>query len=210
MANMPNNPSQRGHNPVRSPDQHAWNACVGLASRAWEWLNDDQRLTWNVQASTNRTSGQRLFVKINARRLYDHKPLLTEMPARKAFAPGRILKALVVTNHGRRISLKLCVAPAPGAQLTVWASRPLNQGVSVCHNIPLLGPLPSSADEWFDITELYYRKHGPHLKANRIPLVGKRIIINLRQELDDGAKSVEQARALIPPPELRSRAAKKP
>jgi hypothetical protein len=207
---MPSQPSNAGHKPARSAAQRSWNACVGLASRAWEWLSDDKRLIWNTQASTDRTSGQRLFVKINARRLYDSKKLLTEFPPPQPFSPGRHLRAFVITNRRGRLTLKLRVSPAPDAHFTLWASRPLNQGRSVYLQCPLLGPLPPSDGEWIDFTKLYFHKHGPYIKANAIPLTGKRIIVHLREELDDGSRTVEELRALVPPPEPRSRTPKRP
>ena len=48
--------------PVRSADQREWNVAVGLASKLWETLTDEQFRTWNVLAKTRRTSGQRCFV----------------------------------------------------------------------------------------------------------------------------------------------------
>ena len=47
----------------RSAAQQEWNASVGCASQAWEYLTDEQRLTWNVAASARRTTGQRYFVQ---------------------------------------------------------------------------------------------------------------------------------------------------
>jgi hypothetical protein len=70
--------------------------------------------------------------------------------------------------------------------------------------------LPAAVGEWIDISDLYRRKHSPYLKANALQLTGKRIIIRLREELDDGSKAVQEVRALIPPPEPRSRSPKKP
>jgi hypothetical protein len=207
MPNHPRNPARR---PARSAAQRSWNACVGLASRAWEWLNDDQRLIWNTEASTQRTSGKRLCVKINARRLYDGKKLLTEIPPSQPFSPGRHLKAFLITNRRGRLTLKLCVSPALGPHFTRWASRPLNQGRSVYLQCPRLGPLPPSNAEWIDFTALYFHKHGPYVKANARPLTGKRIVIHLREELDDGSKTVEEIRALVPPPQPHSRTPKKP
>lgn len=207
---MPSKPRKPGRKPARSAAQRAWNGAVALASRAWEWLNDEQRITWNTQAGTHRTSGQRLFVKISARRLYDGKKLLTEYPAPTSFGPGPHLKALVIINHRRRLTLKLRASPAPGGQFTVWGSRPLNQGISVCPWCPLLGPLPPAVGEWIDISDLYRRKHGRYLKANTLQLTGKRIIIRLREELDDGSKTVQEVRALIPPPAPRTHSPKMP
>jgi hypothetical protein len=183
---------------------------MGLASRAWEWLTDEQRLIWNTAASTERTSGQRLFVKFNAPRLYADKKLLTELPERKPLSPGRILRELVITNRRGRLTLKLRVSPAPGAQFTVWGSRPCNQGLSVCDKCPRLGPLPPAVGEWIDITALYFQKHGAYIKANGIQLTGKRIIIRVREESGAPAKVFEEVRALVPPSETRSGGSKKP
>ena len=76
----------------RSADQRAWAGAVGRVSSAWEYLSDEQRLLWNVAAKTWRISGQRYFVKINARRLWNGQELLTEPPVPGRHDPKRVPK----------------------------------------------------------------------------------------------------------------------
>jgi hypothetical protein len=100
----------------RSTDQREWAGAVGRASSAWEYLSDEQRLLWNVAAKTWRMSGQRYFVKINARRLWNGLELVTEPPKPARYELRRVLKRLVITNRRGRITLKLEVSPLPGAR----------------------------------------------------------------------------------------------
>ena len=185
----------------RSADQREWNVAMGRTSSAWEYLTDEQRLLWNVAAKTWRMSGQRYFVKINARRLRDGLELLIEPPKPVRYDSKRVLKRLVITNRRGRIVLKLEVSPMPGARYTVWGSRPCNQGVSWCPNCPRLGPLPAPAGRWSDITALYFRKHDDYIMAHELPVVGKRVYIRVRQERDEGPTLYEEIRAVVPAPE---------
>jgi hypothetical protein len=194
----------------RSPSQLEWTSAVGRASNAWEYLTDDQRQVWRTEASTMRTTGQRLFVKINARRLRDRLELLTAPPVSKPYSPGPILKEFVITNRGGQIRLKVRVDLAPGARFSVWGSRPCNLGVSGCDKCPWLGPLPAPVRGWCDITDLYFKKHGEYISRTWMRLVGKRIVIRVREELDTGVKVFEQARAVVPPPQSRPQHPKKP
>jgi hypothetical protein len=130
----------------RSADQRQWNAAVARASRAWEDLTDEQRLVWNNEAKTRRTSGQRLFTGINARRFYDGLEMLTGLPRPASYGPTRILRQLLITNRRGRITLKLELSSVPTARFTVWASRPCHRGLSVCDKCPRLGPLPPAQD----------------------------------------------------------------
>jgi len=193
----------------RSTAQREWAAAVGRASSAWEYLSDEQRLLWNVAAKTWRTSGQRYFVKINARRLWNGLELLTEPPKPERHESKRVLKRLVITNRRGRIVLKLKVSPVPGARYTVWGSLPCNRGVSRCYNCPRLGPLPAPAGGWSDITALYFRKHGDYMMEHEVPVIGKRIYIRVRQERDDGPALYEEVRAVVPEPEGAGEQAKR-
>jgi hypothetical protein len=193
----------------RSTDHREWTAAVGHASGAWEYLSDEQRRLWNVAAKTWRMSGQRYFVKINARRLWNRQELLTEPPGPGRHDPKRVLKRLVITNRRGRIVLKLKVSPVPGARYTVWGSLPCNRGVSRCYNCPRLGPLPAPAGGWSDITALYFRKHGDYIVEHEVPVVGKRIYIRVRQERDDGLALYEEVRAVVPEPEGAGERAKR-
>ncbi len=184
----------------RSMAQREWAAAVGRASTAWEYLTDEERRLWNVAAKAWRMSGQRYFVKINARRIFDGQEVLTEPPRQERRELKRVLKELVINNQRGRITLKLKVSPGPGARYTVWGSRPWKLGRSRCDKCPRLGSLPAPKGGWSEVTELYFRKHGDYIVEHEVPVVGSRIYIRVRQERDEGPALYEEVRAVVPEP----------
>jgi hypothetical protein len=195
--------------PVRSADQREWNVAVGLASKLWETLSDEQFRTWNVLAKTRRTSGQRCFVGVNAPRFRDGQEPLMVPPPPATYSGKRILKRFLISNRGGRITLMVVVSRIPGVRITVWASRPCNRGVSGWAKCPRLGDLPAPTGGVCDITWLYFQKHWDYIEKHGVELVGKRIFIQLRVELEGRGKLFEVAQAVVPPPEERRGAAKK-
>jgi hypothetical protein len=187
----------------RSVAQRRWARAVGLASKAWEGLSDPQRLAWNAEGKRRRSTGQRYFTGINARRLRDGQALLTEVPAQKAYSGKPVLRRLVIGNRGGQITLKLEVAPAAGVRVTVWGSRPCNRGVSRSPKCPRLGDLPAAAGGASDITELYFRKHGEYIATSRLQMAGKRIFIRTRVEMEGGPGLWEGTNGVVPEPEGR-------
>jgi len=185
----------------RSVDQRAWNAAVGRASIAWEYLSDEQRRSWNLGGKAWRMSGQRYFVQINARRIFEGLAVLTEPPGQGPYSAKRVLKRLLITNRRGRFRLKVQVSPAPGARYSVWGSRPCNLGISRCFHCPRLGPLPAPSGGWSEITALYFGKHGDYILDHELQMVGKRIYIRVRQERDEGPALHEEVRAVLPGPE---------
>jgi hypothetical protein len=193
----------------RSAAQREWNAAVGLASKAWEALSDEQGRAWNVEGKSRRTSGQRYFTGINARRIRDGQEPLTGPPERAAYGGKPIIRRLVIRNRGDRIALELGVFQVPSVRVTVWGSRPCNRGVSVGAKCPRLGDLPAPAGGVSDITGLYFRKHGKYIEKHGAQLVGKRIFIRTRVELEGWSKLYEGTNAVVPAPEGRGGAAKR-
>jgi hypothetical protein len=185
----------------RTPAQRQWTSALGRASIAWEYLSEEQRLLWKVDAEVRRTSGQRYFVKVNAPRLRGGLELLTEPPKLERYNSKRALHGLAITHRRGRIVLKLAVSPMPGARYTVWGSRPCKLGVSAYIKCPLLGLLPPPVDGRSDITALYFRKHGDYIMQHELPLVRRRICIRIRQERDQGPALYEEVRAIVPDPE---------
>jgi hypothetical protein len=59
-----------------------------------------------------------------------------------------------------------------------------------------------------DITWIYFRKHWEYIEKNGVELVGKRIFIRLRVELEGWGYLSEAASAVVPPPEGRGGRAK--
>ena len=185
----------------RSAAQKEWNAAVARASQAWEYLTDEERLAWNTAAELRRTSGQRYFVQVNAPRLRDGKELLRLPPPPETSIARPILKRFVITNRGDRIALKLHLAFPPKGRFTVWASRPCKLGVSRYVKCPRLGLVPEPRGLVAEVTLLYFQKHGEYIGRHGMALVGKRIVVRVRQELAEGSRTYEEAREIIPPPE---------
>jgi hypothetical protein len=202
MTIMKRKSGQEGHpQKGRSTAQQNWNAAVAWASQAWEHLNDEQRLTWNVYAEGRRTTGHRRFTGINARRLRDGKELLTLPPESKPFGPRPLLKRLIITHRRGQITLMLEFSRVPVGEITVWASRPCSQGRKGCQKCPRLGPLPPSARGLHNITRLYFAKHGDYIARLGKQLIGKRIYVRIRQELDDATSVYQEVRAIVPAPQ---------
>src|ERR1035441_218474 len=158
MAGKPRKEARR--RTIRSADQREWNRCVALASRAWDALTDQQRLSWNSHAKRRRISGHSYFTGINAPRIRDGLPVLTEVPAPVASSEKAILKGFVISNWRGQITLKLEVSPPPGVRVTVWASRPCNQGVSFNAKCPRLGELPQPGGGEGHIPRPFFGKPG--------------------------------------------------
>jgi hypothetical protein len=194
----------------RSAAQLEWNGAVACASEAWEFLTDEERLTWRVAGSNLRMTGQRYFVRINAPRIRDGLPFLTTPPPSERPGPRLLLKELIITNPRSQLSLKLRLAGLPAGRYTVWGSRPCNMGLANAPKCPRLGPLPTVVDDLTDVSAIYWLRHGPYIEQHHLSLSGKRIYIRLRQERDEGPGIYQQVRAVIPPPEDRGERRKKP
>ena len=97
----------------RSFAQQEWAAAMAFASRAWEALSDEQRLSWNLDAKNRRSSGQRRFTGINARRLRNGQGLLTALPVFAPSSPRPLLRRLLITNRRGRIALNLLLTKVP-------------------------------------------------------------------------------------------------
>ena len=206
MARKP--PKEGRRRTVRSADQREWNVAVGLASKAWLDLSDEQYLTWNVAAKSRRTSGQRYFTGVNAPRIRDRQEPLKAPPAVATYSGKRILKRFTIGNRSGRITLVLVVSRVPGVRITVWGSRPCNRGISRIPDCPRLGELPEPTGGVSDFTWHYFRKHWEYIEKNDVELVGKRIFIQLRVELEGWGKLCERASAVVPAPEARGGRAK--
>src|ERR1035441_10066164 len=166
MARKPRKETRR--RAVRSADQREWNRCVALASRAWEALADEQRLAWNIAGKRRRISGHSYFTGINAPRIRDGLPVLTEVPAQVASSGKSILKGFDISNWRGQITLKLEVSPPPGVRVTVWALRPCNQGVSFNAKCPRLCELPQPAGGMSDITAPYFARSEERRVGKRV------------------------------------------
>ena len=194
---------------ARSADQREWNVAVGMASKLWNILSDPQRLAWNARAKALRSTGQKYCTAVNAPRLRDRLEPLREPPAPPSYSGKKILKRFVIRNEGGEISLELELSHVPNVRVTVWGSRPCNPGISSGVKCPRLGELPPPKAGVSDITWLYVRKHWAYIEKHAVGIVGKRIFIQIRVELEGWGGLYESASAVVPPPEGRNGTAKK-
>jgi len=185
----------------RSDAQRQGSAALTQVMRAWEDLTDEERLTWNVTGTSRRTSGINLFKSVNLRRLRRGNELARLPPQPRPINPKPLLKRLHIYNRGGRITFRLELSRRPTEPTTLWGSRPCNRGMAKPRNCPRLGWLPAPLRLVCEITRPYFQKHRDYLIKHQVQLVGKRIFIRVRRELDVGAIVYEQVQAVVPPPD---------
>lgn len=208
---MPGRPGMGGRRrTARSPEQQEGSAAFTYVIKMWEELSDEEHLAWNAQGSNRRSHGVNYFKTVNLRRARRGEELTRLPPPSKPYDPKPVLKHLVIRNRGGRITFKLELRRVPSVPTTVWGSRPCNRGLARPDKCPRLGWLLVSAAVMIDITELYFKKHGGYIQQQGMELVGKRVFIRIRQEMDEGANLFEEVQAVIPPPERPRRTSQNP
>ena len=185
----------------RSAAQRQGSAAMVQVMQAWESLTDEEYLRWRVEGTSRRTEGITFFKSVNLRRLRRGENLTRLPPQPKVVNAKPVLKRLVIENRHRQITLRLELHRAPTEPMTIWGSRPCNRGLAKPDKCPRLGWLPARVKLAFEITRLYFKKHREYLIRSQMQLVGKRIFIRLRRELDEGARLYEEVQAVVPPPE---------
>ena len=184
-----------------SAEQRHGNAVFAEVMKAWNELRDQERLAWHVEGGNRRTKGINYFKQVNLRRLRRGEELARVPPRSKPYDGRPLLKRLVIRNRGGRISLALELRQMPTAPTTVWGARPCNPGVAKPDKCPRLDWLPVPQGRMSVITGPYFQKHSAYIWEHGIPLVGQRIFIRVRQEVDEGANLYEQVSAVVPAPE---------
>ena len=193
---------QRGRK-GRSAEQRQGSAAMTRVMNAWEGLSDEERLAWDVRGSLRRMKGINYFKQANLRRLRRGEELARVPPRSKPYDARPLLKGLDIRNRGGRITLELQLWRVPDSPRTVWGSLRSNLGLKQPHKCPRLGWLPAPQGRWSEITKLYFKKHGEYIQQHGLQLVGKRIFVRLRQEVDEGAQLYEQVKAVVPQPEVQ-------
>ena len=150
---------------------------------------------WRLGESYSLT-GQTYFMRVNSVRGGFGSGLLTDPPPRAQHIPNPI-RALIITNRGGRIALKLKLAEAPTGDIMVFGAAPCSPGTYKCFKCPRLGPLPAPVGRLSEITSLYVKRYG-------VPPVGKRVFIRTRP-LNDGPRDrLLEVHAVVPTREARS------
>ncbi len=161
---------------------------------------EGQRAAWAIAAQDvysrprlgqyGRLSGYLLFIKINSILAYQGQPLVIIPPERPTFDANPV-GALVATNNGGEIGLKLSVPSTPAAQVLVLGTHPRSPGVTFAKHFTILGVLPPAEAGYSNITKLYTDRYG-------IPLAGTRVFIRTRQMFNGWEDDPKQTTAIVP------------
>ena len=156
------------------------------AAAGFDKLTTAQQDAWNVAAAKHHTkpslgqsgplTGLQLFVKVNAILVGHGQEAVTMCPARPAFAP-LATTALVITNLGGVIAVKLTSPMDPGETTFIRAAAPQRSGVRATPQVKEIGPCPAPVTGACNITALYTAAYGA-------PVVGKRLFVQVYQMVD--------------------------
>jgi hypothetical protein len=169
-------------------------------SAAWRALTEMQRAAWtaaaqNVKArsrlgETGPLTGSQLFNKINCTLILSGEDQVVAPPAVPQF-PDLAPQALVATNTGGNITLKLTCPADPGDNTLVRASAPMSQGREVCRNYRILGMCPAPAQGVSDITSLYTAIYG-------VPPAGTKVFVRVNLMIDGWEDLAAKFWAIVP------------
>jgi hypothetical protein len=184
----------------RSPAQLRIRSSFGRVVSRWRGLTEGQRAAWAIAAQDvysrprlgqcGRLSGYLLFIKINSILSYQGQPLVIIPPERPTFDANPV-GALVATNNGGEIGLKLSVSSTPAAQVLVLGTHPRSPGVTFAKHFTILGVLPPAEAGYSNITKLYIDRYG-------IPPAGTRVFIRTRQMFNGWEDDLKQTTAIVP------------
>ena len=135
-------------------------------------------------------TGSQLFNKLNCTLLQFGQQQITD-PVTKPLFPPLGPSALVITNVGDVITIKLTCPTPPGDNTILRATAPLSQGIGVPSQSLIVGMVPVPVLGSSDITLLYTNKFGA-------PAVGDKIFVTCNQFVS-GWESVPQTFSAIVP-----------
>ena len=111
-------------------------------------------------------------------------------PARPAFAP-LATTALVITNLGGVVAVKLTAPTDPGETTFIRAAVPQRSGVRATPQVKEIGPCPAPVTGASNITALYTAAYGA-------PVVGKRLFVQVYQMVDGWESTPATYSTLVP------------
>ncbi len=191
---------------VRTSAQQSTSAGFGAIAKAWSALTEAQRLAWIAEARQARSrsrlgesyalTGQTYFMRVNNVRAGSGLGLLADPPPRGQPITNPV-RALIITNRGGHIALKLQLAEPPAGDIMVFGAAPCSPGSYKCYKCPRLGTLPAPVGSLSEITSLYVKRYG-------VPPAGKRVFIRTRPQNDGPRDRFLEIYADVPAPRARS------
>lgn len=154
-------------------------ANLSRVTAGWRALEETRRLAWISAAkgvsSVSRLgqkgmlTGAQLFSKLNCT-LLKFGQAMVDAPLARPMFDALAPQALVITNTGGTIALKLTCPTDPGEGTVVRGAAPISQGREVCSDFRVLGICPAAAQGSADITSLYTARFG-------VPPVGQKVFV---------------------------------
>jgi hypothetical protein len=184
----------------RSNAQVRVRTSLSRSSARWRTLTDAQRSVWingGTQVKSEPRMGQsghltgcQFFNKINCTLALTGEPP-TDVPTERPDFDVNPVGALIATNDGGEISLKLSVSKTPTQYILVLGTAPCSAGMSVPRRFVILGRLPDPVARVCDITDMYVARYG-------LPLAGMRIFIRTVQVANGWEDFPKDTTAVVP------------
>jgi len=170
----------------RTASQLAVRDILQQQARRFDSLTAAQQDAWNVAASGYQSrptlgqsgplTGLQLFTKINCT-LAQLGQAPVDAPPQNPVFPDLAPQALVITNVGGVIALKLTCPTDPGDGTVLRASKPQHSGIRACRDYRVVGVCPAPVAGAADITGLYTAKFG-------VPGVNTRVFVQASVMVD--------------------------
>jgi len=172
----------------------------GRFSAYWRMLTEEQRQAWNAAArrvssrprlgQSGPLTGCAYFVQINCNLASIGLPMVLMPPERPRFSRSPV-GALVITNTGGEVSLKLAVAGTPDQHIIVFGAAPCSTGISYVDHFTVLGLLPAPVAGFSNITALYGARYG-------VPPAESKVFIRTVQQINGWRDLPRQTAAVVP------------
>lgn len=173
---------------------------LGDTARLWRALTDAQRDEWTAAAlgvnsrprlgSYGALTGEQLYCRINIVLVTFGQERVDVPPAFPTF-PDLAVTALVITNTGGTIALKLTAPSDPGEMTIIRGSAAVSAGINRPPRMVILGTCPGPVTGSSTITPLYTPRYG-------VPTVGKRVFIAANQYVSGWESDLTVFNAVVP------------
>jgi hypothetical protein len=183
-----------------TPDQLRIRSNLGRIASRWRYLTAEQRIDWTRAAREEWTrsrlgkrsglTGCQFFIRINCARAAIGEGMLADPPPGPHFDANQVGE-LSITNTQGRVSLKLSVAAAPTAHITVYGAAPCSAGITFVRDFVMLCRLPDPVGGISEITDFYVAKYG-------VPPAGMQVCIRTQQQVNGREDIPKQTSAIVP------------
>lgn len=189
---VPSNPS--------TDAQVSQRAILTATSRAWDALTEAQRSAWRAAAANVQSratlgmsgplTGIQLYIKLNATLATFGQETIDD-PSPVPTFPYLAPTALVITNTGGMIAIKLTCPSDPGEATIIWSEKATKAGRFAAPELVIIGTSPAPVAGSADITGDYVAKFG-------VPAVGSRLFVAANQFMDGWQSALRTFTALVP------------